>query len=242
MALRSKLALVTFAFGLSIVAHAATFDGSSRIMDVMLTHLDKARACLDSGDVKSAIAYTESVMMDREEKIFLDTSHAGSQDTAAIGAFKDAVQLWTSSLPNAISVAYVTNADQADVVVKFDPSVVSEGMNVAGNIRWTRSIAQESDGQVRARVKAVIQVRTTRPGGNQAMSFELMRHTCAHEIGHLLGMGDSYHVGDLMGPLDLRNPATKLSDEEISAMRSMREQAIHLRSSAIFGALAAKGR
>ncbi len=205
-------------------------------MDVMLHHLDRAQSSLDAGDVKSAMAWTEAVMMDRQEKVYLDLSCAGNQSSTAANAFKGALQMWLDSLPNAADLLFVKSESEADVVVRFNPQVVSEGLNVAGNIQWSRSIVPYADGQVRASVKAVIQVRTERPGSNQPMSFELMRHTCAHEIGHLLGLGDSYRVGDLMGPLDLRAPVSKLSETELQAMREMRDQASRIRGIALLSA------
>lgn len=233
MALHSKVALLVLASISAGLAPAADFRGSERIMNVLLTHLDKAQAALDAGNVNSAMAYAQSVMMDREEKVFLDMSHVDAKVASTAGsAFRDGLKMWCDSLPNAANISYVDSPSQADVIVEFSPTVVSEGMNVAGNIQWTRSVGPESDGQVRASVKAIIQVRTERPGSRQPMKFELIRHTCAHEIGHLLGMSDSYRVGDLMGPLDLNAPVTHLSDEELAAIRELRDRAAKVRLAA----------
>jgi len=234
MALRSKLSFVLLGVLAPVFGSAIEFVGSDRVMDVMIRQLARAQAALDSGDFKTANAYTEAVLMDREERVFLDTSYVG-RDTAnnAQVAFKAAMQIWSDSLPNATNFTFVTSAKEADVVVEFSPQVVSEGLNVAGNIHWWRSLETDASGNPHASTRAVIRVRTERPGSSEPMSFELMRHTCAHEIGHLLGLGDSYRTGDLMGPLDLRAPVCKLSDTELQAMREMREQATRLRALAM---------
>jgi hypothetical protein len=230
MAFGSKLGFLSLLAGIAAFGSAADFSGSSRVMDVMRAHLDRAQACFESGNLDAALAYTDAVIMDRPERIFIDTSGTcKKQKSVAEQAWREAVQIWQDSLPCAINVVYVDSAEKADVVINFNPDVVSEGMNVAGNIQWRRAVEADVKGQLQSTVTATIKVRTSDPSGRKAMSLELMRHTCAHEIGHLLGLADSYRSGGIMGPLDLQAPATKLSDDELTAMRNMRDEARKLR-------------
>lgn len=230
MALGSKLGFLSLLAGIATFSSAADFSGSNHVMDVMRAHLDRAQTCFESGNLDAALAYTDSVIMDRPERIYIDTTRTcKKQKSVAEQAWREAVQLWQDSLPNAINVVYVDSAEKADVVINFNPDVVSEGMNVAGNIHWRRAIEADASGQMQSSVTATIQVRTSDPSGHKAMSLDLMRHTCAHEIGHLLGLSDSYRSGGIMGPLDLQAPATRLSDDELAAMRSMRDEARKVR-------------
>jgi Zn-dependent peptidase ImmA (M78 family) len=61
------------------------------------------------------------------------------------------------------------------------------------------------------------------------MLLEHMRHTCAHELGHVLGLDDSPFYGDIMGPLDLKHPVTDFEATELESLRAVRAEAEQVR-------------
>lgn len=198
-------------------------------MPVMIQHLDYAEANLQRGDVAQALAYSDSVMMDRTQRVFIDTTEAGIDQIAnAEAAAREAIAMWQDALPASVNVVFVPTRDEANIVFLYQRSVVVEGIGVAGNVKWWRTIEPYGSGFI-AKVRAEIRVRTVRPDG-RPMSRDLMRHTSAHEFGHILGLADSDRVGDLMGPLDLEHPVKQIPRHELEALKSMHERAQQVRS------------
>jgi hypothetical protein len=81
-------------------------------------------------------------------------------------------------------------------------------------------------------MSADVRVRTIKPDGSP-MLLEHMRHTSAHELGHVLGLDDSPFYGDIMGPLDLSHPVSDFEAAELDNLRAVRSEAEQVREQAL---------
>lgn len=230
----SKIAAVVASLCLTSLAWCVQFTHTNRVMPVMLSQLDQAETRLREGSFDWALAYTDSVAMDKEIKIFAQKTGVNGRTAATCDrALKGAIKMWEDALPGGVHFTIVDSMQGADVSITFKPDVSRAGMMIAGNIEWDRTVARSADGDVRNMTKADIDVRTRKPGGGD-MGYELVRHTCAHELGHLLGLTDTAKYGDLMGPMDLNRPVSAPSHDELAALLELRECSNQLRSEVMF--------
>jgi predicted Zn-dependent protease len=229
---RRSLKLILSALVLVTTTGLQASGYRAQILPDMMQHLDCARTCLHKGEFEVARAHTDIILLNRDLKVFVDTGYADRENAALCEqALDGAITMWENALGGEVHFLSVREEKEADIVVRFESNVLSSrGQEVGGNVNWTRSIV--TDGlETRGVVKATIKVRTYCPGRDR-MTLEQMRHVACHELGHVLGLGDSPRVGDIMGPLDLRRPATVISIDEVQALREVRDTASDLRREA----------
>ena len=137
--------------------------------------------------------------------------------------------MWKRALGDEFNMEEVAADQPAEINVIFEPSVKQNGSEVAGFVTWSRKV----DGSpVHMDLSAEVRVRTTQPTG-EPMMLEHMRHTSAHELGHVLGLDDSPYFGDIMGPLDLRHPVVDFEASELENLRAVRAEALLVRQQAL---------
>jgi hypothetical protein len=232
MPLRSTKAVMS-ALMLAAVLGSQASGYRAQILPDMLQHLDCARSCARKGEFEAALAHTDIVLLNHQVKVFVTPGTADrDMGSLCLQSLAGATTMWEEAIGGDLRFIEAKTEREADIVVRFDGNVYSSrGEEVGGTVNWTRTIITDSTG-TKGVVKAQIKVRTRVPGGGN-MSFEQMRHVACHELGHVLGLGDSPRIGDVMGPLDLRRPATVLSVDEVQALRDVRESASEVRRDAI---------
>jgi predicted Zn-dependent protease len=231
MAIRSTKPLFAVLL-LASVAGIGAAGYRAQVLPDMNQHIDCAKASVAKGEYDLARAHTDIVLLNHDVKVYVDASRC-DRDTQALcqEAVEGATGMWKSALKDEVNFVIAERESEADIVVKFEASVYSNsGQAVGGTVSWTRSVVSDT-GEIRGVVKAQIKVRTYSPNGSR-MTLEQMRHVSCHELGHVLGLGDSPRIGDIMGPLDLQHPATQLGTEEVQALTQIRETAAGLRREA----------
>jgi hypothetical protein len=179
---------------------------------------------LRQGNYNKAIAYTGLILIEGEIKYSIDLSLIPDGDRArATESTNRAIQIWEESLGNEIKFIPVDRS-KAQLRIQFKEQVRTRGNEIAGYAVWQRNVHDWGNGIYRASLSGDIDLRTKTPTGRD-MSTDAMTHAAAHEIGHLLGLWDSPTFGDIMGPLHLKQPITKLSSNELNALRDARDEA-----------------
>lgn len=194
------------------------------IQDRLWDHLEHAQSCLADGRHVEAQAYAEMILLRKEVRYAVDYSTAPASVRADVEtAVQDAIKVWEEALDG--DVKYVP-ADwaYADVRIKFRESIRHYGVDVAGLATWTRHVTAWSQDRFFYQVRGDISIRTATPLGTD-MSLDALRHSVIHELGHILGLQDSYRFGDVMAPLDLARPVTRPSELEVGMLQELRDEA-----------------
>lgn len=217
--------------------HAAGITDSPRLLREVIRHLDTAYRLAAEGKWQMAIAHTQLVAP--VGRIAYRVEVDGPLRPEYRRALTDAEHLWEAALD--YQVDFIEDEKMANVAVRFQPSVANQGREVGGHAKWVRSVRGFSESDVIGELRASVWIRTEQPTGG-SMTHAQLRHVIAHEFGHLLGMNDSPRIGDIMGPIDLSNPANKLTFEEASALISLRERALDVRRTSLRSVLQSIGR
>ncbi|MCH7904125.1 MAG: matrixin family metalloprotease [Armatimonadetes bacterium] len=196
---------------------------SEMVQSRMYQHLDYAQDLVEKGRVNEAQAYAELMLMREDIKVFVDRSNLPrDMRSDALRALMGAAELWESALNREVNFRFTTR-EEADVIVAYTGVMKFGGREAAGNARWSRQVQAWSNDRYTTRVTAYITLRTHKPNGGM-MNYSQMRHTAAHEFGHILGLEDSGRQGDIMGPLLFNRPVMRASDREIEGLLAFRDQ------------------
>lgn len=186
--------------------------------------IQTAGEAMAGGDYDKAIAYADLVLVQNEIRYTVDYSQVpDSQAESAKAAIHDAVGIWNKALNQEVRFVEV-EPGQANVRIRFETGVRSVGGEVAGYAVWQRQVNDWGNGRYSLTLSGDIKVRTKTPSGRD-MDQAALTHAAAHELGHLLGLWDSPNLGDVMGPLYLKQPATSASQSEAAALREARNEA-----------------
>lgn len=232
MKARSLLVVVA---AIAALAPASTGNSTEtlrgRLLPDLPEHLEYAEKDLTSGQVLDALAHIDLILMSHlhYRLNFVNVPPENQPECAA--AFRDAVAIWERALGKDWDLEEVTEGP-AEVQVTFQPDVQQNGAEVAGYVTWRRRVVIGADGAPHMDMTADVRVRTVRPDGG-TMLMEHMRHTSAHELGHVLGLDDSPFYGDVMGPLDLGHPVTAFEASELDNLRAVRAEAQQVRDQAL---------
>jgi len=225
--MKSRSLLVAFA-AVAALAPASVGNGTEtlrgRLLPDMPQHLEYAEKDLQHGQISDAIAHLDLILMTHihYRVNFIDVPEEKQVECTA--AFRDAIAMWKRALGTGWELDEAMGDEPAEVQVTFQPDVQQNGNEVAGYVTWKRSVLLGPDGNPHMNMTADVRVRTIQPDGGQ-MLLEHMRHTSAHELGHVLGLDDSPFYGDIMGPLDLTHPVTDFEAAELDNLRAVRAQA-----------------
>lgn len=197
----------------------------------MLRQVEYARQELKDGEWAFAMARANLVSFDRP--LYVSVSYKGVDDSlkpTCEMALQAAFKVWADALGET-QFRLTTRDSVADIKVCFEPEVKDGRYPVGGLVKWKRSIVMESYQPVQ-KTEASAQIRVNNPqGGN--MSFEHLRHECAHEMGHVLGLEDSPRTGEIMSMLDLRRPVSRASSGEVDSLVRMRKLANEVKEEAV---------
>ncbi|MBX3118432.1 MAG: matrixin family metalloprotease [Fimbriimonadaceae bacterium] len=199
------------------------------------THLNRANDNLKVNDFQGAMAQSDAILLNSDVKVYFDLATAPAYKQAQLREiFFDGADMWAPVIQNTVRFIETDRRSDADVVVGFRGNVQGYAAQVGGHATWRRIVRKLDDGSYDVEFKANISIRTVAPNG-QAMNVAQMRHISAHEIGHILGLNDSDQIGDVMGPLVLNRPATKVSSRELDSLRKLRNEAMDIRRRSLSG-------
>ncbi len=234
--MKARSLLVLFAAFAALAP--ASVDNSSealrgRLLPDLPEHLEFAQKDMLHGQVQDALAHIGLILMDHATyHINFDTVPPEKQ-AECTAAFRDAIAMWDRALGNGFELDEVPADQPAEINVTFQPEVKQAGSEVAGYVTWSRKVVGGTDGTpIHMDFTADVRVRTIQPDGEQ-MLLEHMRHTSAHELGHVLGLDDSPFYGDIMGPLDLQHPVSDFESAELENLRAVRTQAEEVKEQAL---------
>lgn len=212
----------------SIGSSNATLRG--RLLPDLPQHLESANRDLEKGLVQDAIAHLDLVLMDRPVRYRFDFHNLSEERQAeCAAAFRDATAMWQRALGKEVEFKEVGAGEPAELNVTFQSDVKQSGNEVAGFVTWRRKVEGNPP---QMSLNAEVKVRTQQPTG-EPMLLEHMRHTCAHELGHVLGLDDSPYFGDIMGPLDLKHPVIDFEASELENLKAVRAEALQVRQQAL---------
>jgi hypothetical protein len=226
----SLVALVVVApLGIGLAAAAPMDPG-------VLIHMEHARESLREGHLSRALAHANVVLMDGPVYVWIDTSGAVPADRRAYEAACDeAIWLWENALGGSLLFLHTSRREDAQVTIEFCDSLRYENKPVAGFIRWLRRVEYHGPDDARHSYRADIRLRTRTSWGAR-LSPEAVRHAAGHELGHLLGLGDTDERGRIMSAIDPHRPVAAPSSDEIRALLELREEAAQLRQESILRA------
>lgn len=208
------------ALAAAALAAGALAQADRRIQPRVHEFLARAERCLQEGRANEAKTVAEMLLLRRDLRFALDLSglspgRQADARRAAVGA----AEAWTAALDGAVRFVEAPWRS-ADVRISFVPSVRQSGCEVAGFAVWRRQLLNWRGDEFTYQVTADVQVRSVLPGGTP-MSAAAMRHTCLHELGHVLGLDDSNRPGEAMSVLSPSNPVSRPSQAEAESLREV---------------------
>jgi predicted Zn-dependent protease len=207
-----------------------------RLLPDLPEHLEYAEKDMDHGQLSDALAHVDLILMSHIHYHLNFVNVPVETQPECTAAFRDAVAMWERALGKDWDFEEAADGQPAEVQVTFQPDVQQSGAEVAGYVNWRRRVVNGTDGAPHMDMSATVFVRTIRPDGSP-MLLEHMRHTSAHEMGHVLGLDDSPFYGDIMGPLDINHPVSDFEASELENLRAVRAEAVQVRDQALAKAI-----
>lgn len=209
----------SFAFAAALAVGAFAQAG---LLDVKMERtIDMANESLLNGNFAKAEAYADLILLNKPLRVKVDYSNVPSHRRFECrAAVEGAIDIWSEGLGETLNVELVESG-RSDVRIRWQPTVYYSGQVVAGRAMWSRKVHDWGFDQYTSQIKGDISLSLEHPEG-RSMTRQEMRHTAAHEFGHILGMWDSPKPGDIMGPL---TGADELGDAERQTILYARGQA-----------------
>jgi predicted Zn-dependent protease len=222
----------TIAFGLFSLSIAAPFHGVASVLPEIKKHLAAGHKYVESGSWEFATANADVVLISDTVSVYVNVDHvAQSQRPTCLKALSAALSQWETSLDETVHFQLEVDPAKANLKVTFRPDVRLDREAVAGLTNWSRSIRASGSRVTEASFKADMQIRA-RDLNQQPLSFEAIRQETEHEFGHVLGLDDSDHLGDLMGRFDVEHIVNGPRDYEVLAVKSLRDEAKRIKADA----------
>jgi hypothetical protein len=231
-----QLGFVLTSLSLTPAGNLSPIDESDpRIQSDVYGHLRQAHRWAKFGRWQQALAHADAILCLDDLGYTIEFEGFSSKDRArSERSLQEAIKLWEVSLEDQIK--FRRSEDKPILTVHFQDAVISNGQHVGGHAKWLRTVEELPGREYRMNLNATIWIRTRQPNGKK-MTFEQLRHVAAHELGHVLGLADSPCDTDIMGPLHLEVPVTKISDDERNSIRKVRDRALELRRASLISAL-----
>lgn len=223
--LSACVAVASFSSSGPVVRSAPVMREAKQFL--MLAHKNLA-----DGSMDSATAYANAVLISDEVSVSVNVSAVpASQRGACRRALDDALGIWQAALDNSIHFRIEDDPAKADVKLTYQPDVRLQREQVAGLTTWKRMIHSVNGKVTDISPRTEVLVRTRDPRF-RAMSTGAMRQATMHEFGHVLGLEDSEHMGDIMGQLDLDHPVAGPRDYETLTVKALRDEARQIKAEA----------
>lgn len=210
--------LIAIAITGLIAATASAIDTLPMIQTKVMRDLRKAEQFLNQGEFEKAAVYA-SLYAGDELTVRVD------QSTLPMGyeqecrtALDEAMKLWEYESNGRVRFRLVESGP-AMIRLRFSENLYVGGCLAAGRATWSRNVVDWGFGQITREVSARVEVRWKGTDG-QNHSPSAMRHTLAHELGHVIGLDDN-PAGGIMGPLNPQTPQTSLSNSEETALAGL---------------------
>ena len=179
---------------------------------------------LAAGDFAFAAGHFHALRPPKPLRVFVNVSEAPApmRRHCYRGALAG-MEAWNTALPDTIAFVPTDKEDVADVTVQFEPELFSA--NDSGGFKRVCGITNVNmphDGQS-VDHNALIRIALYCDGlGSPAHSTASFTHVAAHELGHVLGLGESSDMADAMGPDNhAGTPATAPSEKDLATFRKV---------------------
>lgn len=167
-----------------------------------------------------ALAKLESMLMVDEVSIGIDTQNLPKDAKGYTDSVQKGISIWCDALPDC-PYRMVNNArEHPAVLVKFVKSLDEKGADLQGMIkaqhefRWTGS---KHASTLTCTLYVVYRC------DSRNLSHTEAAEVVAHELGHLLGLGDADVEDGLMGPFIAGHPRLRPSEAELEALVQLRQ-------------------
>lgn len=177
---------------------------------------ESASQAVRNGDPTFAQALMKGVLLSGGVSLRVDASSVRFPYQEQ--AIADAVDVWGSHLGEDMPVTIGTDPRQCQVVVKFVHEL-PERSDSLGKISLTRNYRWNSK---KCEVTFSGEVYIVNRLEGEWLTQEQVRDVAMHEIGHMLGLGDSEVAGTLMGELIRERPAPGPNEHEVADVVALR--------------------
>ncbi len=229
----SRPLLTSLALACATLSLGGSTGRTAALLPEVMHQMNDAHKASDAGTLDFAIAHADLILL--PETVSVSTkfeSIPDAQRKTCVRALDASLAAWESALGKTIHFRKEEDPSKADISIRFRSDVRMGREAVAGFTNWKRTIKTEGAKVVETAFKADVQIRA-RDLSFAPMSYEAMRQETEHELGHILGLEDSEHQGDLMGALDISHPVNGPRDYEVDAVRSLRDEAKQVKADAI---------
>jgi hypothetical protein len=218
------------AIGFCVAVHAVGFDEEippppdwSHYTDTIRETLTHGMQLLASGDFEFAEGHFRGAKPRNPMYVYINANGAPRQFRRRCWrAAQEAMDVWNSAAAKLVNFVEIDREERADVVIQFEYDVADREN---GQVRYVcgKCLPTAPHDGKRIEPFAVIRVAVYCEGdGSAAHSSASLIHVVAHELGHTLGLGESAHKGDIMGPDDHQGaPATQVSADDLRRLRAL---------------------